>query len=73
MSFRDPSRSTLFRESRELVNWELMLDPFLSGGPGESPGRPEVVRLCIAAQLDKKRLREIQREERREKRGRKRK
>jgi len=54
------------------MNWELMLDPFLSGGPGESPGRPEVVRRCIAAQLDKKRLREIQREERREKRGRKR-
>ncbi len=49
-----------------------MLDPF-EGGPGESPGRPEVVKLCQMAQEDKRRLRELQREERREKRGRKRK
>ncbi len=47
-----------------------MLDPF-EGGPGESPGRPEVVKLCEAAKLDRERLRELQREEK-SKRGKKR-
>ncbi len=44
------------------MNWEELLQPFF-GGPGESPGREAAVRETKALVKDKKRLRELRREE----------
>ena len=49
------------------LDWDSALDPRL-GGPGEVPGRVEVIKECMQWRADKERLREIAAEKKKQKR-----
>ena len=50
------------------LDWDSALDPRL-GGPGEVPGRMEVIKECMQWRADKERLKEIATEKRKKRRS----